>query len=62
MSDRRELTTDDEPFDGDYGEGESCWYCMGDCGFHECFEDTCFCLNPDELNEICPECHGSGVL
>ena len=41
-------------------EVESCWYCLGDQGFHECGEDTCACLDPDEVTEICEECQGEG--
>ena len=40
---------------------ESCWHCLGDGGFHNCGEDTCVCLDPEELNEICDECDGEGA-
>lgn len=39
---------------------ESCWSCLGDGGFHNCGEDTCACLDPDELDEVCEECDGEG--
>lgn len=39
---------------------ESCWQCLGGGGVHNCGEDTCACLDPDELNEICEECDGEG--
>ena len=39
---------------------ETCWKCMGEGGFHECGEDTCACLAPDDLDVICAECHGEG--
>jgi len=40
---------------------EICWYCHGDGGFHDCGEDCCCCLDPeDDLNEWCPECEGHG--
>ncbi len=40
---------------------ESCWYCMGAGGFHDCGEDCCPCADPDDdLNEDCPECDGQG--
>lgn len=42
-------------------ELESCWQCLGAGGFHNCGEDTCACLDPDELNEICEECDGEGA-
>lgn len=41
---------------------ETCWQCGGAGGFHDCGEDTCCCLYPDEdLNDRCEECHGEGV-
>lgn len=52
----------DDDYDDDYGSGEACWRCMGDGGWHDCFDDTCCCLDPDEINVACPECGGSGVL
>ena len=48
---------DDEPDDA-----EDCWYCHGDGGFHDCGEDTCCCLDKDEITEVCPECGGRGLL
>ena len=53
----RSTCDDDEP-----GDQEACWYCHGDGGFHECGEDCCCCLDKEEITEVCPECHGSGLL
>jgi hypothetical protein len=39
---------------------ESCWCCLGAGGFHECDEDSCCCLDPEELNDVCEECQGTG--
>jgi hypothetical protein len=39
-----------------------CWQCMGAGGWHDCGEDCCMCLDPDELTEICEECDGTGEL
>lgn len=44
---------------GDGGEWESCCYCGGAGGFHDCGEDCCACAEP-ELDETCPECEGEG--
>lgn len=42
-------------------EVEVCWHCLGAGGFHDCGEDCCCCLDPDDdLNEGCPECGGHG--
>jgi hypothetical protein len=42
-------------------ESESCWSCMGAGGFHNCGEDTCCCLDPEELDDVCEECEGAGA-
>lgn len=46
--------------------GENCWKCMGVGGWHDCGEDTCCCLAPeDEDGEFwneCDECDGLGEL
>ncbi len=47
---------DDDPVD----DGDSCWHCLGEGGFHECGEDCCCCADPDEITETCPECGGTG--
>lgn len=42
-------------------EWVDCWQCFGDGWFHDCGEDCCCCLDPeDDLNEPCPECQGRG--
>ncbi|MBI4714424.1 MAG: hypothetical protein HY760_00495 [Nitrospirae bacterium] len=40
---------------------EDCWKCGGEglCG-HDCGEDTCCCLDPDEDNVTCDACFGGG--
>lgn len=42
-------------------EEQDCWKCGGD-GYipHDCFEDTCCCLDPDD--DICDICNGEGVV
>jgi hypothetical protein len=38
-----------------------CWNCDGDgFSYHDCGEDTCACLDPEEKNVRCNECHGLG--
>jgi len=40
---------------------ERCWQCHGAGGFHDCGEDCCPCLDPeDDLNEKCDVCGGEG--
>lgn len=40
---------------------ETCWQCGGAGGWHDCGDDTCCCLNPDEdLNDECDICNGKG--
>ena len=41
-------------------EPESCDYCNGEGGFHDCGEDCCCCADPEEITENCPECDGDG--
>ena len=41
-------------------EPVSCWQCLGEGGWHECGEDTCCCLDPDDITDICEECDGEG--
>jgi hypothetical protein len=42
-------------------ERVECWHCGGEGGFHDCGEDCCCCLYPeDNLNEACQECRGEG--
>lgn len=39
----------------------SCWSCFGEGGYHDCGEDCCCCLEPDEdLNIQCDVCEGEG--
>jgi hypothetical protein len=39
---------------------ESCWMCVGAGGWHECGEDTCCCLDGEEITDWCAECQGEG--
>ncbi len=48
------------PYDEE--DDEACWRCHGEGGFHDCGEDTCCCLDQDEITDICPECHGRNLL
>lgn len=41
------------------GEWQSCWYCLGHGGWHDCGEDTCCCLEP-EMDVVCDVCEGRG--
>ena len=38
----------------------TCWSCGGEGGYHDCGEDTCCCLDPDEITNACSECRGNG--
>ena len=40
--------------------GSECDDCDGEGGYHDCGEDSCCCLDPDEPNETCGRCHGTG--
>lgn len=42
--------------------GEPCYKCMGEGGWHDCGEDCCCCLDPEEITHVCDECHGTGKL
>lgn len=53
MSERAWLRDDDD---------DSCHECYGEGGFHDCGEDTCCCLDKDEITDICQTCHGTGYL
>jgi hypothetical protein len=49
-----------EPYDEDFGDYVECWQCGGEgVSHHECGEDTCCCLNPED-NVICDICDGKG--
>lgn len=39
---------------------EACWKCYGECGWHDCGEDVCVCLNKEEITVTCDECGGIG--
>jgi hypothetical protein len=47
----------------DWEYEEACGACGGEGVYHDCGEDTCCCLNPDEDDLIdCDECGGTGYL
>ncbi len=50
--------------EAEYTEGdfEPCYHCHGEGGWHDCFDDTCCCLDKDEITDICGVCKGSGEL
>ncbi len=41
---------------------ETCFQCHGLGGWHDCGEDTCCCIDPEEITLFCDECNGEGVL
>jgi len=45
-----------------FDDDETCWNCHGEGGWHECGEDTCCCIDPEEITEYCPECDGTGRI
>jgi hypothetical protein len=56
-----------EPYDADDMhdgiDSEDCWACGGEGYYHDCGEDTCCCLNPEEDDMFpCEECGGKGRL
>lgn len=47
----------------DDAEEEVCFACHGEGFYHDCGDDTCCCLNPDEdFVFTCDECGGKGSL
>ena len=40
----------------------TCWQCFGSAGWHDCGEDTCSCLDPEEILVDCDICGGSGEI
>ena len=58
---KAELTSDDDDH-GQYESGDwiECWMCGGDIYVdHDCGEDTCCCLYPED-NVVCDICDGAG--
>lgn len=53
------IPSDDHEVDYDQDD-DCCPTCHGDGGWHDCGEDTCCCLDGDELTDICPDCGGEG--
>lgn len=45
---------------GGYLKWEDCWNCDDGYSHHDCGEDCCMCLYPDEPNIVCEICHGRG--
>lgn len=51
-------TPNDEDWDG--SEWIDCWNCGGEgYSYHDCGEDTCCCLDPED-NVVCDVCGGEG--
>ncbi len=49
-----------EPYDDDGGDWVECWNCGGEgTDGHDCGEDTCCCLYPED-NVTCDICKGKG--
>lgn len=48
------------PICGQYTKYVECVDCDGDGGFHDCGEDTCCCLDKEEITVDCETCHGQG--
>lgn len=49
-----------------YGEPNCCHACHGEGGYHDCGEDACCCLDPEDPNSDdwvwCDECGGAGYF
>jgi hypothetical protein len=39
---------------------EACYLCLGAGGWHNCGEDTCCCLDGEEITDVCAVCDGEG--
>lgn len=39
-----------------------CWRCGGAGGWHDCGDDCCSCLDPEEITQRCGQCGGEGTL
>lgn len=50
---------DDLPEDGEWVD---CWECFGEGGHHDCGEDCCPCLHPEDDLVDCGLCDGLGVV
>lgn len=55
---------DPDEWDDGSDDFEGCWRCHGDGGWHDCGEDSCCCLDPDDSTSedwiVCPKCKGRG--
>jgi hypothetical protein len=50
-------------YDAYESDPETCGACDGEGYYHDCGEDTCCCLNPEEDDCFpCEECGGTGYL
>lgn len=45
---------------GEEKEPVACWSCGGEGGYHDCFEDTCCCLDKESITHNCDICKGKG--
>jgi hypothetical protein len=50
----------DCPICGAYTEYVDCQDCDGEGGHHDCGEDTCCCLDKEEITVDCETCKGQG--
>lgn len=39
-----------------------CDDCSGEGGYHDCGEDCCCCINPEETTHRCRNCKGTGFI
>ena len=39
----------------------SCCFCGGKGSYHDCMDDCCVCLDPDEPTHSCDTCDGVGT-
>ncbi len=45
-----------------YYRTNDCCDCYGEGGHHDCGEDSCCCLDPEEITHPCGYCKGTGTL
>lgn len=46
-----------EDYEGQYWQ--ECWNCTDGYSHHDCGEDTCCCVEPED-NVVCDVCQGAG--
>ncbi len=49
-----------------FDDDDTCDECLGEGGWHDCGEDTCCCLDPEDRTSldwiVCGVCGGSGRI